>query len=1064
LSLAYFSTRRPVTIIMIFLAIVLMGLIALGQLRQELFPPITFPEVTIVTNYFNAAPEEIETLVTKPIEEAVSSVNGLKSIRSISQEGKSIIRVGFDWGVAVDFAALAVREKIDFVKDRLPRDAEDPVVIKFDPLSRPVLLLSLTGKPSLVDLKEIALTTVKDVIEKVEGVASVSVSGGLDREILIEVDQGRLFASGLSILALVESLERTNLSYPAGSIKKGLYEHLIRTIGEFDTVEDIAFSVAGTDRSDRIYIPEGGFVERAKFGPRDTLESKRLEAEKERPKKRLILFKDVALVRDTIREPESISRYNGKKNVSLAIQKQAGANSLRVSRGVREALKKIEDELVIREVDLEIIFDQSIFIREAIAGVRDAAWQGSVLAFIVLLFFLRNIRTALIVTLAIPISIIGVFFLMYLRGITINIMSLGGLALGAGMLVDNGIVVIENIFRHREQGMEARQAAVRGANEVIWPVFSSTLTTIAVFFPLILFVPGVPGQIFGDLSWTVIMAIVMSLLVSSTLVPMLAVHVKTKKPDKVSSAGGSFWATLHQRPRSVNNLMAFSLLGVAAIFLVSMLLMMRLDQEVLPKIDQGEFLVNVELPIGGRLEGTDEIMKTIEHVLMKMPDIKNIAVSIGSAKSESDVGVVQIETRGSHQGQILVTLKDDRERSSVEVVDAVRIQLSKKNLGWATVEFVVQESEFQAVGGAVQPIQIEVKGYDLDILGELVGTTKSSMVKIAGVFNVGDDQAKASPETKIIIDKRKAALFGISALDIAITARTAIDGDIATKFREKGKEIDIRVRLREEDRKNFEALNNLLVHSEPFEIEVPIKDLAKITQGLGPSEIRHRNQERTVMVQAEILPDYVKKDVLAQAQEVVQRIKVPEGFSISLVGEAEEIRESFSRIIFALLLSVLLTYMIMAAQFESFLHPLVIMFTVPLSLIGVGFALFVTNTTLNVISLLGIVMLGGIVVNNGIILVEYINVARRDGVPLVEACIQSATVRARPILMSALTTVVGLIPLALGLGKGAELRAPLAIAVMGGLLSATFLTILTIPCIYIIFERASAMLSGKKVA
>lgn len=1036
---------------MVYLGVVLLGLIGLSRLHLDLFPPITFPEVTIVTTYFNAAPEEIETLVTKPLEETVSSVNGLRSIRSDSQEGKSIIHVGFDWGIDVDFAALAVREKIDLVKDKLPRDASEPVVVKFDPLAQPVMLLSLTGKGSLVSLKDLAVTTIKDVLEKTEGVASATVSGGLDREILIEVDQGRLYASGLSILALTESLERTNLSYPAGTIKKGLYEHLIRTIGEFETLEDISFSVAGTDRSDRIYVPQGGFVERAKFGPRDTIESKRLEQEKERPKKRLILFKDVATVKDSIKEQESISRYDGRENITIAIQKQAGQNNVNIAREIRETLKKLEEELRLREAHIEIVLDSSVFIKDAISFVADAAWQGALLAFVTLLFFLRSFTTALIVTLAIPISILGVFFLMFLRGITINIMSLGGLALGAGMMVDQGIVVIDNIFRHRERGAHHFEAAVKGTEEVLWPVFSSTLTAIAVFFPLILFVPGVPGQIFGDLAWTVILAQAVSLIVSVTLEPMLAVYIKTERKAAFEGKGSAARLERFFGPGKVGTAIAFILLSTTVLFAMSLGVFGQLNREVLPKVDQGTFLMNVELPVGAKLEATDQIVKSVEDTLVKIPELAHRNVTIGASKEESAAGVVEVETRGSHQAQIAVTLRDDRDRTTVEVVDDLRRQISRLDLGAARIDFVLQERQFEVVGGA-QPVQIEVQGYDFDMLRKLVQNAKDAVRKIPGVFNVVDDEPAPSPETKIDIDKRKAALFGISALDIAIATRTAVDGDVPSKFREKGREIDIRVRLREEDRQNTEKLQNLLIHSEPFEIEVPIKEMAAITQGLGPSEVRHRDQQRTVMVQAGVLPGHEKNAVLSAVADTIRSLDVPEGFAVTLAGEAQEIQESFSRVLFALVLSLILVYMIMAAQFESFLHPFVIMLTVPLGLIGVSFALLVTKTSLNLVSLLGIILLGGIVVNNGIVLIDFINASRRDGKSIVHACIESVQVRTRPLLMSAFGNIIGLFPLALGLGKGSELMSPLAIAVMGGLISSFFLTLFVVPALYVLFE------------
>ncbi len=1061
MTLCEVAIEKKVTTIMVISGVVLLGLIAITKLPQELYPRISFPQLTIVTNYANAAPEEIETLITKPIEESVGSVSGLKGVESVSREGKSAVTVSFDWGVDIDFAALAVREKIDLVKEKLPKEAEDPVVLKFDPLAHPILILSLTGPLSPADLKNVAEKTVKDNLEKVLGVASADISGGLDREILVEVDQGRLHASRLSILSIVEALEKANLSYPAGSIKKGLFEYLIRTMGEFKSVEEIGYSVAGVDKSHQEKRKDDVFVERAKFGPRDTLEGVREEAKKERMKKRLILFREIGDIRDTFKEKTSISRLSSRENISISIQKQADANVIQVVDRIKTAIRFLQEELNSRNVKLEIIYDQSGFIRQSLQDVRDAGLQGGVLAFLVLLFFLRNLYASFIVIIAIPTTVMGVFFLMFVTGISVNTMSMGGLALGVGMLIDNGVVVTENIFRLRKQeGMDAKEAAIKGSNEVVWAMLSSTLTTCAVFFPLLVFVPGVAGQLFRDLSWTVIDSQLLSWAISLTLTPLLALSIKLKNMPAVEAEEAKFKPLKFEKKfleMSVKQQHGFiyRILAVAfGSFLLGVFILSRLDKETLPKVDQGQFIVKVNMPVGTKLQATDEVTELIEKVILDVPEVENTAVSIGSSKGQgAESGVSSLR---SSQAQILVNLKAKRKRSSVQVLEDIKNKLFSYSLNHAEVEYILQESEFQT-GAASKPIAVEVQGYDYDIMNGFVKTIENKLMTVKGVYGVQNDLAKPSPETKVEIDRRKAALYGISVKDISLTVKTAIDGAVATQYKEGGREFDIRVRLREEDRNNLLRLGDLFIHSAVLESEVPLKEVARIIRGYGPSEIRRKDQSRTIIVSSNIEEHANKQKILDEvAAFLKEKFKqIPEGYSISISGEALEVKEAFKKIVFALVLSIVLTYMIMASQFESLLQPFVIMFTVPLSVIGVAVALFISHTSLNAISLLGFILLGGVVVNNGIVLIEYVNQRRAMGEDVVTAAIRTSQIRARPILMTAISSIVGSVPLAFGFGGegGASIQAPMAIATIGGLFSSTLLTLVVIPSVYILVER-----------
>ena len=1063
MSLSSFSIKKKVTVYMFVAGLVLIGMLALQKLPQELFPPITFPQVTIVTDYSNAAPEEIETLITRVIEEAIGSVAGLKRIESVSREGRSTIIASFNWGQDIDFAALAIREKVDLIKERLPKEAEDPVVLKFDPFARPILVLSVVG-PELppVRLKMLCEKMLKDRLEKIEGVASVSISGGANREILVDIDMPRLQAHKRSLLEVVDALDEANISYPAGSIKKGLYEYLIRTVGDFRSVTEISYAVVGVDDVQKLRREDTSFLERDESqGPRETIERLRSEDEKRAIEKRLVLVKDIGTVVDGLAEQTSISRYNGASNITLSIQKQSNANTIKTVDRLKQELEFLQGDLIARGVSATIIYDHSIFIRRTLENLVHEAGMGGLLALITLWLFLRAFWVSLLVIISIPLSILGVFFLMAMGHITINIMSLGGIAISIGMIVDTSIVVLENIFRRRQLGDDAEKGAIEGSEEVTWPVVSSNLTTIAVFFPLIVFVPGVAGQIFKDLSWAIIFSMIFSVFIPLSLVAMLSTYITIpKKEYRPFSLTGSLDQKILSMPtaRAQDWFMSKILLAVFLVLFASFAIAPTLDREVLPKVDQGQFTVKVDMPLGTRLNVTDGICRQVEKVIRSENEVEDISTIIGSEKTSR--GEIKLETLRPSQGLILVTLKKDRKHSSAKVVSALskKIQALHLEKDAAKVAFVLQESEF-AVGaaGGGKPILIEVKGYDFTLMDDLVERLKGRLAEIPGVIHITDDVGEKSPETKLEINKKRAALYGISALDVSLTAKAAIEGVVSTEYREAGREFDVRVRLSEKDRANTGHLGDLLLYSKVLDIHVPLKEVATIVRGEGPSEIKRMDQERTVTISADIDKIRKDKDVLDDVQTLLAGLRIPddipEDFQVKLSGKAKEIKENFAGVIFAFLLSIMLVYMIMAAQFESFLQPLIIMVTVPLSFAGAIVALKVTGHSFNVISLLGFVLLGGIVVNNGIVLMEYINQLRAEGGELVASVWAAARTRTRPVLMSSVTTIVGMFPVALGIGEGAGLLSPLAVTIMGGLFSSTILTLLVLPCVYILTNR-----------
>ncbi len=1054
MSLASFSVRRPVTVFMFYLGLILLGTISWFKLPQELFPPITYPQLSVISRYENAAPEEIESLITKIIEEAVGTAQNSRRVTSTSREGLSIVTVEFNWGTNMDVASLNVREKIDLVKERLPRDAKEPVVVKYNPFELPVMILSVSGEVPANELLEISRRVIKDEIEKLEGVASANISGGLDREIAVDVNAARLEAAGVPLNDVVQAVANANLNFPAGTIKESFYEFLIRTIGEFERIHEIDDIVVKVTEPERLKQQEEAFrkaVGEPPLHPEDL--------------GRPVRIKDIAVVRDTLKERTSYSRYNGEENVSISIQKQAQANTLSVAKSIKKVTLSLKPILERRGITMNVVYDKSQFIRDAIDGLRDDSIQGGFLAFLILFLFLGDIWSALIVATLIPICIWTTFSLMYFGNLTINLMSLGGLALGVGMMVDTGIVVIDNIFQYRQQGKLAHEAAFRGTEEVGSAIAGSVLTTVAVFLPLV-YVTGIAGQLFRELALTVTFSLMASLVVALSLMPALARYAGGRPEGRRTRP--TLFATIQQWfPAFVTKVetwyqdvlrgilerrRTFMLLTLF-MFFVSLIILGTRDREFLPKVDQGQFIMKMDLKSGARLDITNRVAGEVEGLLFTLPELDNVTVNVGSSR-ESSQGE-EIETLGSHQAQFVVNLKEERERTTTEVVQFLKTVIDRMELEGAEVEYVVQGTVFASAIEQGEPIVIEVKGHDLHTLERLATELHASLSHITGTFGVKTSQSEPSPETKVHVLKDRAALHNLSVTSIAQTAQIAVKGVVATKFKEGGREIDVRVRLRPEDRKNFEKLRRIPLQT-PLKQIVPISEVAYFAKGLGPSEIKRLNQSRVILV----LSNFAGRGFSAIAKDIqtaIDRLKMPAGFTVRLTGEKERVSESFQSLRFALILSLALVYMIMAAEFESLWKPFVIFLTVPMSLIGVAIGLFAMGLSVNALVLLGVILLGGIVVDNGIVLIEAVNLLQKEGLPLEEALLEGGKRRLRPVLMTSLTTIVGLVPLAFGGGRGSELRSPMALTVMSGLTVSTFLTLGVLPAIFVsgehVFER-----------
>jgi len=750
MSLPAFAIRRPVTIFMLFTGVILFGVISTKMLRQELFPPVVYPRLTVVTHYANAAPEEIENLITKPIEEAVGSTSGLRDVTSISREGLSLVIAEFGWDSNMDFAALGVREKIDLIKARLPRDAEEPTVVKFNPFELPVMTLSVSsGVRDPVQLKYFANKWIKDELEKITGVASATISGGAEEEILVEVDQGRLKASELGILDISKAIAESNLNYPGGTIKENFYEYLVRTIGEFQSIKEIGKVAVGREDYDE-----------------DT--RKRRKKEDEIPTHKLVFLEDVAKVVRQTKDRNSFSRFNGVENLTVSIHKQAQANTIQVARQIKQRLRVMEVQLP-EDIRLDIIDNQADFIKEAIQGVRDSAVQGGVLAFFVLLVFLRNLRSASLIVIVIPITILATFTLMHFSGISLNVISLGGIALGVGMLIDNAIVVIENVDRHVRESKHldiAEQTRI-GTEEVIPPLMASTLTTVMVFLPMI-FITGIAGQIFKELAWVVVVTQLFSIVVAFTLLPMLIVKTHSRKKAAEGEQHHKFgflWKIIDiiQWPLSLLNeiykkflptflnrkIRYFSIVFIC--FVIALFFMSTYDRIVMPKVDQGKFTVKVDLPVGTLISKTDEITRHLENYLETLPQIKHISAVAGSEKGTSSKDVIQ--QIGSHQARLIVSLKKKRDVSTAELIQRIQSDLEEpelhQKLSAAQLNFIQQESAFKVGGEETAPVVVNIKGNNLKVLERITMEIKDILRGIPGVYGISDTIPENAPETKI---------------------------------------------------------------------------------------------------------------------------------------------------------------------------------------------------------------------------------------------------------------------------------------------------------------------------
>ncbi|WP_342804514.1 efflux RND transporter permease subunit [Alteromonas sp. M12] len=1090
MNLIEIAVRRPVTVWMFTLAVLLFGFVSLSRLSLNLLPELSYPTLTIRTDYVGAAPGEIEQLVTKPVEEAVGIVKGVRKVTSASKAGQSDVVLEFEWGTEMDMASLEVREKLDVLL--LPLDVKRPLLLRFNPSLDPVMRFGLgtnnAASPDANDSKVAQATMdeanmkqvrtyaeedIKRKLESVEGVASVRVGGGLENEIHVLINQHRTSQLNIPLAEIIKRLKDENVNASGGRVEDGSQEYLVRTLNQFQTLDDMR----------NLYIA--------------TREGKHIR------------LSDVAQIKDAFKERTSVTRFDGLEGVEIAIYKEGDANTVNVANAVKARLESLKQSLP-QNYQIQMVYDQSLFIASALEEVKSAAIIGGILAMFILYFFLKNIWPTLIISISIPVSIIATFNLMYSYDISLNIMSLGGIALAIGLLVDNSIVVLENIDRHKKDNANTLEAAAQGTKEVSMAIVASTLTTMAVFFPLV-FVEGIAGQLFSDQALTVTFALAASLVVALTLIPMLAAREKSNQPSKELDLGprpvkakptGKLKLTgyylflpltllvkliFYVVPVMVTSIIltvfrglskALSILfkpvlwgfdkfynvvssayyhslnvamkaRIAVIAIVvtcsalSLLLLPKIGLELIPPLAQGEFNVEITLPTGSRLENTDEVLAKLATFTQKKPQVAR-TYSLAGTGSLMNASPSQ---GGDHWGKLNVVMKTDASAQDEQaVVTAMR-------------EYLINQAGLESKFGTPElfsfstPLVVEISGYDLSMLKRYGDKLAQALSKNRRFADIKSSLQNGNPELKVQFDHAKLAQLGLNAPDVSKLIAAKIGGEVASQFSVDDRKVDILVRNQVTQRDSIQDISQIVVNPNSNNV-IPLAAVASIEMSVGPSEITRVGQQRVVLVTANLNYGDLGAAVI-DARSAIDEINLPVSLQARITGQSEEMESSFNSLYMALALAIFMVYLVMASQFESLLHPFLILFTVPMACAGSIYGLFLTGTNISVVVFIGLIMLAGIVVNNAIVLIDRINQLRAKGEDKMSAIKQAAHSRLRPILMTTLTTILGLLPMAIGLGEGSEIRTPMAITVIFGLLFATFLTLFMIPVLYSIFDRKS---------
>lgn len=1051
------AVERPVTFVMITLVVIGFGLFGLTRLSLNLYPDVSFPTITVYTTYEGVAPEDVETLITRPIEEQVGSVSGLRRVRSLSSQGASVIKLYFNWGTDIFIAESDVRKQIDFARRAIPQDADQPIVFSYDPNQEPILVLALSSNvrnPS--ELRTIATQQLEQRLERISGIAAAETAGGLERQINIWIRSDRMLAFNLDIATVSNRLRQENIQVPAGELIEGRVVYSLRTIGEFRNIDEIRTTVVGINND----IP--------------------------------ILLEDIAEIEDGVSQPIGNVHVRGEEGLIINLYRQSDVNVVTTAANVVAEINRIQNILP-SDVQLEILTNRAEFIQLSLSNLYQTAIQAIILVVIILLLFLRSFRTALIIAISIPISIIATFSVMDFADVTLNVISLSGLTLAVGLVVDNAVVVLENIFRFREDGYSGKKAAVFGAQEVATPVIVSTLTTLVVLLP-ILFVPGIAGFLFQDLALTVSFALVMSTLAALSIIPLLSSKLfKDSKPDelkpgqvnsnavnagrvsqdhlqenlaiqgskenqtaqilpetppakkenKIKRVLGDFftkmdakYTSLLERTLKRSKTIVF---GSILLFAAVVPLYFTLGGEFFPPVDENAFILSVQREPGVNLFELQNSIYQVENIIRdKVPEARLIVSDYGDKR-----GVEGADNPGGYQGTVRVELvpRGDRSRGQFEISADVLQHL--QDVPGADIR-EVRENPLNPDGN--DGLIINVYGFDLEQKKDLANGIRESFLRVDGIVGASSSADEGRPELQVIMDRERISRLNMTTSQVANAVSDAVRGSVATTFVEQGVEFAVLVQLASEDRRDSRSLEDILIRT-PNGTWMPLSNLARIERYQGPSNILRINQERVTEITVDI-GDLDLRTATERAEVVLSQIDWPDGYRYDIGGTAEEQAESFRFLLIAFLIAAILAYMVMASQFESLVEPLIIIVTIPLALTGVLIMLFVTSTPISVTAMIGLILLSGIVVNNGIVMIDYIKVLQARGVERLDAVIRGASRRLRPILMTAATTILSMVPLALELGAGSETWSPMARTVIGGLTMSTILMLLVVPCLY----------------
>ena len=1051
MNLPEFGVKKPVTNLMIFSSIIILALYSFTRIGIDMLPEIEPPIITVITNYPGASPEDVEIKVTEELENQLGTTPGLEKITSTSAEGASVISLKFIWGTNLDEASNDIRDRIDLAKRVLPDipdEMDNPFLFKFNTANIPIIVMGITAREHYPELYDLIDKRVGDALRQLPGVGTVLIQGGgLQRQINIWLDRRRLEGYGFSILDIRNTLKQENVTQPLGNLKTGLTDYFIRLPGEFAAPEEINRVILGKRNNQPVYL------------------------------------KDVARVEDSFKEVTSIVRINEQPGLIMMVQKQSGTNTVEVAERVKKKMEELKKALP-RDVRATIIFDTSRDIIDSLNSLRSSVWLAIVLVILVVWFFLRQFAPSAIIALTIPFSLLISFIYLFLSGKTINTISLSSVAIASGMVVDNAIVVVDNVYRRLERRQRPQEAAIFGAAEMSLAIAASTFTTVVVFLPM-LFLPGVVGIMFGELAVVVTVTLLASLFTAVTFSPMLCSQWMRPSRNR-GQYRFKFFARFYQLSENwfkrAEDFYAKSLgrclqhkkmvlISFSAAFLLSLLLARFVGSEFIPEEDSGDLRMTVHLAIGTRLEVTDQAAKRIEKILKdSVPEARYYYVRSGAVtgvgRSMGNISGTHIITAGTK-----LLPKTKRKRSVKEVAQAVRARI--KNIPGVLKTDISTGNPLGRLitGTGGKSIQVEIIGHSFLETGALAAEIKALMEKIPGAVDASISREANRPELKIEVDRQKANALGLDMNTIADTLKTFIQGSTASKYREKGKTYDIYVRLQESSRQKIEDIENLSVIAplpkektsfEPLERSpllegatrslIKFSNFAKIYETKGPEVIERQNRERIVRVECNTYQRSAGK-IIDDLQKGLRKLTIPADILINFGGEAEEQRKAFKDLALLLILGICLVYMVMAAQFESLLDPFIIMFAIPFTFIGVILGFILTGTTLSIITFLGVAMLMGIVVNNAIVLVSYIAILRARGMTMYEAVTTGGRDRLRPVLITTITTLVGLLPLAISRGEGSEVWQPLGITMLGGLSVSTLITMLFVPTLYAVFHR-----------